>query len=571
MKYLAPYEYVKHQWEQVEYYLTGVHSGEIITNEWIKLAVKRYRNDHFRDDLFFDDKKVNKVFEYYSLIAAETTEGVGQFDLLPFQAFNLAALYGFYWKETDKRKYKQCFLYMGRGNGKTGYIAPLQPYHLLVDGYNAFPEIVLVAHSRDQANRSFDALKQTILLTPDLEELLDFNNRQVYISPDRSLGFCETVPSKEASLQGYKLVAAILDEIHTYDNNKFYTAVKKGLNKKRNPMLYMLSTAGDTSKDFCKDQIEYSQKVLKGEIVDEAYWPLLYMPDEGDLKKWTNENVWYKSNPALGKLKDIEVMREDLGKAKYFPADKYDFLTYDLNVYTDSAVNWIPPEYLDKVLKAFEDERVKGRKCYIGADFSEIKDLSSIALLFPDEDGETFIAKIIYIFPDNAENLRRKGNVNLKYWIEEDHIIQCTKPIIDDVEILDLINEANTKYDVDGFGYDTRAGKKIAASIEQMLPADVVRPVQQGWGLSPAIKAIQVLVEMEKIEIDNNPVTKWNFANVVIEPDGFRNWRLNKKKSKEAIDGVVALCNAYKIWEELNYEPEYMASVAQLDYERNKE
>lgn len=572
MTYLEPEDYRDFQWKQTEDYINGVKDGSIITNEWIKLAVERFENDVNREDVSILVEEVDKVYEYFSLLNIDLDNEIGQFNLFPFQSFILAGIFGPYWSGTDIRKYQEIFMYVARGGGKTSFVAAILSF-ILEMGWDPFPEGILVAHSRDQANRALDTLHRLVMQTPELEEDLGFNRRMIYRKPGPAMGFIETVPSMEASLQGYKLTTCILDEIHTYNDNKLYTAAKKGMSKKKNPMLFMTSTAGDNDKQFCKDQIEYSQKVLKGEVQDESFFPMLYMPDKEDLGRWTDEDVWHKANPALGTIKKIEAMRNQLNKAKYFPDERYDFLTYDLNVYTESIVKWIPDEYIIPVMKKLDMTTFEDRECYIGADFSEVEDLTSLAFLFPIDGGESFEAKIIYIFPDAPDKIKRKGNKSLKPWLEaeDEYIIQCSTTVIDDEVILEQVKDANDFYDVQGFGYDTRAGKKIAEAVKDILSEDYVSPIAQGFGLSPAIKEIQKLVHTKKITIDDNPVTHWNFDNVVIRPDDFGNWKLDKKKSKESIDGVVALCNAYKMWEEINYDSDVMASESSLDYWKNKQ
>jgi len=542
--------YCDKQWDQVQEYIDGIRDGSIISCKEIKLAVERFVQDNKRDDIEVRVDQVDLVFKFFSILNAESDDEIKQFKLLPFQSFIIAALFGPYKKGTPHRKYTEAFLYMARKNGKTTFASALQIYFLLMDG-EIFPQSILIAHSRDQSRRALEALQGMVMYTPSLAEKLKFNNRSVYIGDGTTQGFSETVPSKEASLQGYKLSTCILDEIHTYSDQKLYTAAKKGMSSKTKPMLLMLSTAGDESKTFCKDRIAYAQKVLRGDIDDDSSFAMLYMLDKEDLTKWNKEECWYKSNPALGQIKRIDFLRDELKKAKYFPSSRYDFLTYELNMYTDSMTKWISQEYLDRILKELDRTGLLGREVYLGADFSEVKDLSSVALLFPYEDGEdvTFKALIYYIIPNIKEKQQRKGNINLKAWIEEDHIIQCQKPIIDDEEILDLLRDIEDKYDICGFGYDKRAATKLIAGSNQFISERITKPIQQGFGLSSAIKEIQSLIETEKLTIDNNPVTNWNFNNVHIGHDDFGNWSFRKTKSLDAIDGLVALTNAYKSWE----------------------
>ena len=550
---LSMQEYCDKQWDQVEEYIKGVQDGSIIACEDVKLGVQRFKEDAKRSDIEVKVDQVDKVFKFFSILNAEYKEEIQQFHLLPWQSFFLAALFGPYWNGTDKRKYTEAFLYMARKNGKTTFAAAIQLYFLLMDGV-IFPQSILIAHTKQNANRALESLQGMIMYTPDIAKLLKFNRGQVYIADGKSQGFSETVAAKEASLQGYKLSTCILDEIHTYSDHKLYSAAKKGMSSKINPMLLMISTAGDESKTFCKSRIEYSQKVLRGEIDDDSHFAMLYMLDKEDLKSWNREECWYKANPSLGPVKQLDHMFNELKQAKYFDTNRYEFLTYDLNMYTDSLTKWIKGEFLDAVMKDLNDEDLKGKEVYVGADFSEVKDLTSIALLFPNEEDGTFKAKIYYYFPQNPDNLKRDGSdLNLINWIQKGYISHSTKSIIDEDDVIEFSRQINEEYEVCGYGYDKRAARKIVEGVKEFVSELILKPIQQGWGLSSSIKSIQALIETEKITIDNNPVTRWNFDNTMVKHDDFHNWKFEKTKSLDAIDGVVALTNAYAIYEMMNY------------------
>ena len=53
---------------------------------------------------------------------------------------------------------------------------------------------------------------------------------------------------------------------------------------------------------------------------------------------------------------------------------------------------------------------------------------------------------------------------------------------------------------------------------------------------------------------EGNPVLRWMFSNVTIQKDDNGNIRPSKKKSKEKIDGVVALAMALGVMLQDNYK-----------------
>jgi len=58
-------DFIKSCWDSVDEYITGVISGQIITNKWIKIAVTKFREDLKREDLEYRVESVDKVFSFF--------------------------------------------------------------------------------------------------------------------------------------------------------------------------------------------------------------------------------------------------------------------------------------------------------------------------------------------------------------------------------------------------------------------------------------------------------------------------------------------------------------------------
>ena len=54
-------------------------------------------------------------------------------------------------------------------------------------------------------------------------------------------------------------------------------------------------------------------------------------------------------------------------------------------------------------------------------------------------------------------------------------------------------------------------------------------------------KKLEEIVLSAKLAHGGNPVLRWMAANVSLETDAADNWKPSKKKSRERIDGIVAL------------------------------
>ena len=66
----------------------------------------------------------------------------------------------------------------------------------------------------------------------------------------------------------------------------------------------------------------------------------------------------------------------------------------------------------------------------------------------------------------------------------------------------------------------------------------------------------------KKINYNDNPITKWNLSNVAIKKDDNENIMITKEKSRQRIDGVASLMDAYVIY--VNKQQEYLNYISEV-------
>jgi phage terminase large subunit-like protein len=88
----------------------------------------------------------------------------------------------------------------------------------------------------------------------------------------------------------------------------------------------------------------------------------------------------------------------------------------------------------------------------------------------------------------------------------------------------------------------------------------------QGYqSMTPALRTLESLLLAEKLSHGNHPVLKMCAANAVVKTDEVGNRKLDKKKSRGRIDGMVALAMAVAMaYEHLNERPVFSASIDRL-------
>jgi phage terminase large subunit-like protein len=545
---LSKDEYVARCWKAARDYCEGVQDGFIKTNENIRLAVQRHEKDLLREDLEWKPDKVERVFRFFSYLYIDKNK---QLLLEPFQAFIILALFGLYYTKSDVRKYLYAFLFIGRKNGKTTFSAALQLYFMLGDDVS-FPQSILVAGTQTQAiDTSFRALKEIIKSSPALSKRLEAMASNRIIFKDRSrYGLCKTVPAIEDRLEGLNPTSCILDEIHTYKDAQKFNVIKNALGTKLNPMLFLISTAGYGKDSFCAQLVETGRNVLRGISDDDRFFYMLYELEEND--DINDESNWIKANPALGTILDLKLFQDQFITNKTIPTLLDDFITKRFNIFLEEQSEWIPGKVVLQNSKNFTDEDVKDLPCYIGVDLSETRDLTSIVCLW--DGGDKFYVKPYFFFVKNDTNALRKGGINIDQWVRDKLIIQCDGAEIDyeliKQTIFNIVKENNVK----GLYFDPWHFKRVATYPPHTKGVRLSDDEGNSVWCTPVVpgtrsfdfpmRFTEGLFFNNKLNIYTNRCMYWNFLNVTVARDMNGNMRPDKNKSKDSIDGVIALLNA---------------------------
>jgi len=528
--------YIQQCWDAYHKYIDGVLSGSILTNENIKLAIKRHLSDIDRSDLDWRPEAVERVFKFFSYLRLPGK----RFNLEPFQAFMLAGLFGLYYKNTNTRKYMYAFLFIGRKNGKTAFAAALQLYFMIADGVK-FPFSVLVSGSQTQANdTSFLALRILIKSSPALSSRIAImkSNRIVFKDPNKD-GICKTVPAVEDRLEGLNPTSCILDEIHTYKSAQKFNVIKNALGTKENPMLFLISTAGYGKDSFCAQLVETGRNVLRNLSEDDRFFYMLYELEEGD--DYMDPNVWIKSNPGLDTILDRKVIEGDAATSKSMPALLGDFVTKRFNIFLEELTEWIDDGVLMQSFNTLDPEVLKTLPCYVGIDLSSTRDLAALTCLW--DAGEKFYSKTYYFFVKTTDNALRKGGIDIWRWCMQGYIIPCTTPTLDYDLVLEYIKKIHDENDVQGLFYDPWHFDRMKNEVVNLgLWSQPVAPTLKNF--DPATRFLEMLFYEGRIVQEDNPCTRWNFRNTVLYKDTNGNMKPNKNKSKDSIDGVISTLNA---------------------------
>lgn len=542
-------------WDLVDTYLQGVEDGSIIAGAYIKKQVQQFK-ENVKDDRFeYQVDKVDQVFGFFSYVNVKYHDKYEQWPMLGWQAFFLALVFGFYYKDTDRRKVNEILLLIARKNAKTTFASGIILYGLLKDGV-ADPNTLLLAIGTAQGRIALRAAKSMIFHSPALLKRLRPQRNKIMPVDDANQGFCEVFSTADPDrLEGYNPSMTIIDEVHGFDPEKIpdvYNAIIQGTGERSNPLTILASTAGRNENEWFINKIDYYKAVLDKRIKDDSVAALIYQPDEGD--DLTLRDTWRKANPSVDLVFPMYKLMQEFIKAKNSVAaiDMWYFLTKRVNIFYDEPDTWINSDDLHKVFKPLDIKDFMGKPCMLAIDLSQTQDLTALSVVFEDEIKEKHLYVFTYFFmADDPAKIIRKNGFDMTPYIGKEVMMSETNRV-DGHQIMDKVRELNDNFEITKFMYDPLGAPYFIADVQKDMGIYVEPYRQTAMHFNVPINFIEDKVAIEDITFQENDVLEWNFGNVVITAkDSNQNKKIDKNKKKDAVDGAVA--TAMAIGGHLNY------------------
>ena len=450
-------------------------------------------------------------------------------------------IFGWKHKDSDLRKYRSVYCEIARKNGKSSLGAAIGLYLLFADD-ELGSEIFSCAGDRAQASIIFDLAKRMIKLDPVLSAKSKvFRNSITF--PQK--GNTYKVLSAEASLHhGLNPNGILFDELHTQKTRELYDTMVTGTGARTQPLLFTMTTAGSSKTDgnICWEVHDYSQKVKDKIINDESHLAVIYAADEED--DIQEPATWRKANPNMGVSISEEYLKKEAKRAGELPSYENTFKRLHLNLWTSSITKWISDSVWMENYEEIDLKILKGKKCWGGLDLASTMDLSSLVLYFPMEEQKDVVLVYFWCPESSAEIRGRKYKLPYDEWIADEYIKATPGDVQDYEYIRQDINTIIEDYDLQSIAFDRWNSSQLIIQLSQQ---DGIPMSQFGQGyrsMSAPTKELEKLVLKKEINHLKNPVLRWQCENVQLQTDPAGNIKINKQRSSEKVDGMVALVMA---------------------------
>ncbi len=538
--------------QRLEQYVHDVLSGKIIACKKVQMACQRHLDDLERSreaawPYRFDAEKANRVIGFMERFLAPSKGDITSMELMPWQCFVEGSLYGWVEKDTGLRRFREGLVCVGRGNGKSTLMSGNATYLASKDGERG-ADVFLLANTKEQAGIVFQECNTQIRTSPALAKHFRVLRDVIYY--DRTHSRIQHRASDSRKLDGLNPHGAIFDEIHAMRDFKLINVIKRGMNKRRQPLALYITTMGSVLDGPLMYYYGLFTDALQGnlrpEVADRMFGFIAEMDPEDDIE---DSSLWIKANPSIGVLLNLETMKADWARCKQVPAERSDFINKQLDIFTDASdmpfVDW-------DVIRRNEDwidcGLLEGRSCYGGFDLSLSEDMTAAGLEFQLDDGR-------YFFLCHGWTTRRKVELDLEKIPYHEYAMSGWLSIVEGDyvsydEVYQWFLDQLAHYEICAIGYDPANATMLVRMLEAKgFRCEVVR--QGPLTLNAPMKDLREVLLDGRLVHNRNGLFRWFLGNVKIrgnpEDQDKANWTPTKRQRYRKIDGFAALLDCHTL------------------------
>lgn len=531
-------------------FAADVVNGKIISGKRRKQACQRFIDELEKSAVDpsypweFSIERAYRPIEFIERFLTPTKSTYTRMELLPWQHFVEANMYGWISRKTGYRRFREALVIVGQGNGKSTMIAGNAAYALTKDGERG-AEVYCLANSKDQARIIFNECSAQVKNSRTLSKHVRITKQGVFY--DKTNSKFQPLASDSKNLDGRNVHMGVFDEIQEFRDYKLINVIKGKIKKRKQPLIIYITTLGTVIDGPLMDFYILGGQILDdtGAIAQRAADRMFVYIDEID----ENDDVedytcWGKANPSLGALLDIEDLKDEWERVKTIPSERNNFINKQLNVFTMvDELSFLDVRTICKNDRVYDVEKLRGAVCYGGFDLAETEDFTSACLEFPLPDNSFFVLEHSWV-PEKKVKFDHE-KLDWQTLVERGWLTIVPGEYVDYVYIFDWFVEMQKLYRIDSIGFDPA---KAFMMVQKMREHGfVLNDVRQGeLTLTGPLDDLKEHFLDGSVVHNNNAMFKWYLSNVKLTKRSANATYLPTKLSKyRKIDGFAALLDAH--------------------------
>ena len=532
-------------------YARDVVAKKIPACKWVRKACQRHLSDLKRAEgdwpFRFDAAKAERVCAFGEKLPHvkgkwarrdEKTGKAARITLEPWQCFVLSMIFGWVKKANGMRRFRRASIYIPRKNAKST-TACIIGWWMFAKDDEPGAEIYCGATSEKQAWEVFGPARRMAIDEPALPEGVGATINARSLVREKDNAKFEPIIGKPGD--GASPHLAIVDEYHEHMDSTHYDTMKTGMGAREQPLLLVISTAGDNIAGPCFDDWTECEKLLDGIIEDDTHFAIIWTVD--DPKKWTDEKALRMANPNWGVSVNPEIILPDQRAAVRDVAKQATFKTKHLNLWVAAANGWLNMEQWRRCHEAtLKIEDFEDAECWVAIDAAAKIDMTSLVAVFPEDDGGFAVFARHYL-PEDTISLPQ--NQHYRNWRAAGELVATPGARTDFAIVENDLRAWADRFNVKQLAYDPKELTDFINRVGVWASFARVEIRQSPKFLSEPMKELEAQVAAATLRHTGDSVLTWMASNVIKKEarggGSVKYYYPTKARDQNKIDGIVAL------------------------------
>jgi phage terminase large subunit-like protein len=439
---------------------------------------------------------------------------------------------------------------VGRKNAKTAKAAFILMLHLIGPESIVNTEMYSTAMARDQAAIIFNLAAKIIRMSSDLDEMITIRdtNKELYCEARGT--FYKALSADAKTTLGLSPCLIIHDELGQVagPSHYLYEACETAVGAHDTPLSVIISTQAATDGDLLSILID---DALTGK---DPQIKVRLRSASMDADPFDEETIRI-ANPAFGDFQNAAETMRMAENARRMPSREAHFRNLVLNQRVEAS----SPFVTRSVWGANAESPGHMDAVYGGLDLSETNDLTALVLVSPA--GQKISVKPYFWLPgEGLEERARQDRVPYDIWAQKGSLNTTPGKSIEYSYVARFIADLFQKYNIRKIAFDRYNMRHlkpwlIEAGMSESMIDDRFIDFGQGYvSMSPALRNLESMLLNERLCHGDHPVLNMCAANAVVKMDEAGNRKLDKKRSRGRIDGMVSLTMACAVMSEDQHE-----------------
>lgn len=532
---------------EVQSYIDGVLSGDVLTSRLVSFAVQRHASDlkqarRKRYPYKFESRYANEAIDFIELCPQSKGRWAGQLlKLEAWQKFIVWCVFGWRRKKDGTRRFRKAFITLGRKNGKSTLCAALALLLMLFDNpLEGGAEVYVVATKEEQARIVHEEAKRMVRRSLDLGSHAEVFTKA--ITSTRNDGSFKPLGS-DSDQSGFNPHGVIKDELHAWRDRhrNLFDEMSTGGASRAQPLEIIITTAGDDKSNIWKEELDYATRIVEavetGEAVNDTVFAYIACLDKNDDP--FDESLWIKANPNIGVSVSLEYLREQAAEAKGKPTSLNAFLRYHCNICTTSHERAILPDLWNA---GGVDELTHGDLAFGGIDLGRSDDFAALAIVSRGEDDKIRVWAESYTCQERSKELR---TAEVQSWIDRGFLVEHDGDAIDFTAIEDRIVELSRQVRIVNWASDPTFAGQLLQRLQSLHGLQVYEFLQTARSYNEPIRSFLRELKAGNVMHGRDPCLTWQSRNITIRRNAMDLWMPEKGVGWQKIDALVASLMAY--------------------------